>query len=202
VSIPSRNLKRYEYIGDMEKHIKERAVLDFYDRIPFWYNELKKIPLSDSIIEIGCSHGGFLKYCRDRGFQQCIGIELTEGVCEFARNTFGVEMICADFPNVEVTEKAGIVCAFDVLEHVENPLPALRKMVELGKYVMVQIPFYSGENLKDFPYFDAGVHLYLPSEKAIDKLFKIAGLEITSKVQGAFIKNLTITGRVKNEGIN
>lgn len=202
VSIKPRNIQRYDFVGALKEHIIERAVLDFYDRIPFWYNELQKIPLRNSVLEIGCSHGGFLKYCRERGVVKWVGIELNEELCQYARDTFNIEMICADFPDMEINEKFDIVCGFDLIEHLENPLAGLKKMAELGEYIVIQIPIYSGEALKDFPYFDAGVHLFIPSEKAINLLFKLAGLELVSSVQGAFRKNLTMIGKVINEKKN
>jgi SAM-dependent methyltransferase len=202
VSIKPRNIQRYDFVGALKKHIIERSYLDFADRIPFWFNELKKIPLNDSILEIGCSHGGFLYYCNVFGFSRCGGVELIEELCQYARDTFNIKMVCADFPNVKIDEKFDIVCGFDIIEHLENPLEGLKKMAELGEYVVIQIPIYSGEALLDFPYFDAGVHLFIPSEKAINHLFDLARLELISSVQGAFKKNLTIIGRVKDESIN
>jgi SAM-dependent methyltransferase len=187
--------RRYDFVGLMEKHVQERSVLDFEDRIPFWYQQLCQTSLKQSILEIGCSHGGFLKYCRDNGFKRCVGVELNEGTCDFARNTFNIEMICGDFPDVEINEKFDIVCGFDLLEHLSDPLKALRKMASLSnKYVMIQIPVYSDEELSAYPYFDAGIHLFLLSEKAIGQLFGLAGIKIILSVPGAFRKNLTMIG--------
>jgi len=202
VSVKPRNIQRYDFSGVLKKHIIERSYLDFADRIPFWFNELKKIPLNDSVLEIGCSHGGFLYYCNAFGFSRCVGVELNEELCQYVRDTFNIETICADFPDVEIDEKFDIVCGFDLIEHLENPLAGLKKMAELGKYVVIQIPIYSGEALDYFPYFDAGVHLFIPSKKTINKLFDLAGLELISCVDGAFKQNLTMIGKVKDESIN
>jgi len=202
ISLRPRDTMRYHFVGVLKEHIANRAVLDFKDRIPFWFNELQKIPLNDSILEIGCSHGGFLKHCRDKGFNWCVGVELPHELCQYARDTFNIEMVCADFPNVEINYKFDIVCGFDLIEHLENPLAGLKKMAELGKYVVIQIPIYSGEALDYFPYFDAGVHLFIPSKKTINKLFDLAGLELISCVDGAFKQNLTMIGKVKDESIN
>ena len=176
--------------------IDQRAKDDFDNRIPFWGGQLKAIPGCTSILEIGSCHGGFLYYCcKDLGFIRLVGIEISEGTCDFARKTFGVEMICGEFPNVEINEKFDLVCGFDVLEHFSKPLDAMRKMKSLGEYVMVQTPCYRGEEMA-FPHFKSDEHLFIFNKKSIKLMFSVVGLSIISIVRGAFPWDITVIGEV------
>jgi len=175
--------------------IEQRAILDFGDRIPFWGEQLKAMPECTSILEIGSCHGGFLHHCKDLGCVRRVGVEISEGTCEFARKTFGVEMICGEFPNVEINEKFDVVCGFDVLEHFPEPLVALKKMKALGKYVMIQTPCYRGEEL-DFPHFNSDEHLFIFNEQSIKLMFSMAESSIIFLVKGTFPWDITIVGEV------
>lgn len=173
--------------------IEQRAKDDFNNRIPFWGEQLKSISDCKSILEIGCGPGGFLYYCKKHGFGNCVGIEISEGTCDFVRKTFGLNMICGNFPDVDINEKFDIVCGFDVLEHFQDPLKALAVMQLLGKYVMIQTPCYREEGLS-FSHFHAGEHLFIFNENSIKLLFDIIGLKIISSVQGAFPGDITVIG--------
>jgi 2-polyprenyl-3-methyl-5-hydroxy-6-metoxy-1,4-benzoquinol methylase len=175
--------------------IEQRAIDDFGNRIPFWGKLLEIIPERNSILEVGAAHGGFLHYCKNNGIERCVGIELTEEACEFAKKKFNVEMIWGDFPNIQINEKFDIVCGFDVFEHFQEPFKALMRMKELGKYIMIQTPGYT-DGVKDFPFFQADEHLFIFNEKAIKLIFSIAGISIIYFGEGAFTGDMLLIGRV------
>ena len=173
--------------------IEQRVKDDFNNRIPFWGKLLEKIPKRKSILEIGGCHGGFLHHCEENGFKQCVGIEISEGTCDFARKTFGLEMICGDFPNVDIKGEFDIVCGFDVLEHFSDPFAALMKMKSLGKYVMLQTPCYSGQGLK-FTHFKAGEHLYIFTSHSIAFLFSAVEMPILYFGDAYYPQDMMIIG--------
>src|SRR5438067_1183380 len=83
--------------------IEERADNDLRDRIPIWFNFLKGLKGdAKSVLEIGCAHGGFLYYCRERGIDRMVGVEVDAGTCEYARTRFNLPHVQAGlFPEVE-----------------------------------------------------------------------------------------------------
>ena len=183
-----RQVKEYGFPS-----IEQRAKDDFGNRIPFWGMLLKRISKAKSILEIGGCHGGFLQYCKEHGFERCLGVEISEGTCDFARKTFGLEMICGEFPNVIIDEQFDVVCAFDVLEHLPNPLESLKKMKSLGKYVLIQTPCYRGEREK-FTHFNPGEHLFVFNDRALDLLFNMIDLPIIYKGAAYWAQDMIVIG--------
>ena len=174
--------------------IEQRAKDDFYNRIPFWWDQLKTLPKLTSILEVGSAHGGFLQHCKDNGFTRCVGVEISEDTCSFARKTFDVDMICGEFPNIQIGELFDIVCGFDVLEHLSNPLKALIKMRLLGDYIMIQTPCYRNEGLS-FPHFQADEHLFIFTEDSLRLLFGMLNIPIIHSVKGAFPNDIFVIGK-------
>lgn len=173
--------------------IEQRAKDDFGNRIPFWWNRLVALPPMTSILEIGAGHGGFLSHCKQHDFTRCVGVEISENTCQFARDTFGVEMICGDFPDVDIPGEFDVVCAFDVLEHIPDPIKALTKMKEMGTYTVIQTPCYRGEGLS-FPHFQADEHVFIFTDVSIKILIESVGLKILTSVRGAYTNDICITG--------
>jgi 2-polyprenyl-3-methyl-5-hydroxy-6-metoxy-1,4-benzoquinol methylase len=194
------SFKNYWHDRQLNKYgfppIEQRAKNDFMDRIPFWYENIKELPIK-SVLEIGGAHGGFLHYCKIRGIGKCTGIEIDKDTCKFAEESFGLDMICGEFPNIEINEQYDLVCAFDVLEHFKNPYVSLLKMKLLGNKVMIQTPCYRKEGL-NFPHFNAEEHLFIFTETSLILLFRGAGLHITKSIKGFFANDITLIGESSN----
>lgn len=175
--------------------IEQRALDDFSNRIPFWGDLLfSNISDVDSVLEIGGCHGGFLHYCEEHKLKRCLGIEISEETCEFARKTFNVDMLCGTFPDVDIDERFDVVCGFDVLEHFPKPLDALLKMKSLGNYVMIQTPCYNGEGGR-FTHFNEGEHLFVFTDKALRLLFSKVGLSIVYIGPAYYPQDVIIIGK-------
>ena len=135
--------------------IEQRAVNDFNDRIPVWFRLLQELvqkykPKLNLLLEIGCSHGGFLHYCREHGVKNVVGNEPDEETCQFARDHFGLPYIYSGlFPDVKMPfEKFGVVVGFDVVEHFLDPVRALRKVEKLlseDGVFLFQVPCYHNQ---------------------------------------------------------
>lgn len=193
------DFQTYWHDRQIEKYgfppIEERAKADFFNRIPFWWDIIRNFHLN-SILEIGCGHGGFLYYCKKQGVGRCIGVEISEGTCNFARKNFDLSIIQGIFPDVIIDEYFNFVCAFDILEHLPNPIDALKEMSRLGDFIMIQTPCYRGEGI-NFPHFNKEEHLYIFTDKAIKILFDAANLNIINSCRGAFHQDITIIGGKK-----
>lgn len=179
--------------------IEERAVLDFADRIPVWYNIVASYSRNPgSILEIGCSYGGFLDFCRMRGIKDVVGIEVDEATCKFARRRFGLQNVVSGlFPDVElpITE-FDVITGFDLLEHLQDPVSAMntvKNMLNDGGIFFFQTPVYRGEDDK-WERFQPSEHLFLFDERNVRKLFEQAGLRILDILPAINFDDMFIIG--------
>ena len=73
------------------------------------------------LLEIGCSHGGFLGLAELAGFR-VTGIELNPWVADFARQSFGVDVRTGPIERQGFQRGSfDAICMFDVLEHLARP---------------------------------------------------------------------------------
>lgn len=97
-----------------------------------------------SILNIGCSTGRSSEYLS--GFGQVTSIEYDEFCCEFAREKTGLEIIHGSITELPFTEKKfDLVCAFDVIEHVENDQLAVNEMKRVVKengIIFITVPAF------------------------------------------------------------
>jgi SAM-dependent methyltransferase len=121
---------------------------EYYDleRSHWWFkareviikNNIKSI-VADSkkakpleILNIGCSTGRSSEYLSE--FGEVTSIEYDEFCCVFAREKTGLEIIHGSITELPFAEKAfDLVCAFDVVEHVEDHQLAVNEMKRVAK---------------------------------------------------------------------
>lgn len=166
--------------------IEERSKEDFDNRIPYWFDLLPEG--TTSLLEIGCAHGGFLKYCKDKGIQIVLGMEPNDKTCQYARRTFGISMLCGVFPEVYPNFRFDVVCAFDVMEHYQDPIRFLSTMKKIGKTIMVQIPCDGEDHMK------SKEHLYLFSNAGLRYLAEQAGVSVKLMKPSIFAHDLIMVG--------
>jgi SAM-dependent methyltransferase len=173
-------LKNFPTIGD-------RAGLYRSDgRLQQWLDLVEKYgPKTGKVIEIGCAPGVLLGELTARGYS-CTGVEISNDVAEWMRNSTGLEIHSGFFPGVELP-RCDLFLAFDVLEHSPCPLEFLKSAADhlLPNGVAIiqtaidrydyQPPF--GER---FDMFDDLEHLFLFTNQAMTSLAKEANLEIVS----------------------
>jgi len=183
--------------------IKARATLDLNDRIPVWHRLLTQVkPKIGSLLEIGCAHGGFLNYCRERGVKTVVGVEVDEETCRFASENFNLPHICCGlFPAVKLpVERFDAIAGFDVLEHFLDPVAALQGVaarLEDGGAFIFQTPCYHGKEDVKWSQFKPAEHIYLYSAASVRALCARAGLEVTEIAPGYFPEDMFVIGRKK-----
>jgi SAM-dependent methyltransferase len=80
------------------------------------------------LLEIGCAYGFFLLAAQRLGFE-ATGIEYSRSAAERARGATGLEIRQGAIDDVPLPdEHFDVVCFWDVIEHVEDPLVFMRKL--------------------------------------------------------------------------
>ena len=85
------------------------------------------------LLEVGCAYGFFLEAAQRAGFQ-VMGIEFSQVAAQFARERLGLEVHHGELERSPLLNNTfDIVCFWDVIEHVANPIEFLRAV----RYVTV-----------------------------------------------------------------
>jgi len=137
------------------------------DKFAWYYVEDKweyDIALNDiknakNCLEIGSGSGAFIKKAISRGIN-IVGIETSVDAVEKAHKAnLPVYLTSADEAINKLGSRPDVVLAFQVLEHIANPLPFIRMMVEaleIGGKLIICVPnansFYKyNDNILDVP---------------------------------------------------
>jgi SAM-dependent methyltransferase len=97
---------------------------------------------ADTMVEAGAAGGYFLAAARDAGID-AEGVELSASAAAFARNRLGVPVQVGPFESTTLPHPYDVVCAFHVLEHVEDPatfLEAARAATVPGGRLALEVP--------------------------------------------------------------
>lgn len=102
------------------------------------------IPAPAGLLEIGSAYGLFLAAAKKAGYE-VRGVELSATGAEHSRSAYGLDVFCgqlADSP----ADRASVICAFDTIEHVPDPLLFLRQVRERltgDGVVLLSLPYIS-----------------------------------------------------------
>ena len=134
---------------------------EYYDleRNHWWFvarekiisNYIKKI-ISDKILNqkelkilnVGCGPGRSSQYLTN--FGQVTSVEYDKDCCEFASERTGLEIINGSITELPFQDKSfDLVCAFDVIEHVEDDQLAVSEMKRVAKndgVLLITVPAF------------------------------------------------------------
>ena len=88
---------------------------------------------SGNLLDIGCAGGHFLAEAKRRGYRG-LGIEMNPRMAEYARRTYGVEVLDGSYERAEL-ESSGrrfdVIYMGDALEHLPDPQSALDRVRKL-----------------------------------------------------------------------
>ena len=113
----------------------------FFDRVA----DHLKVLAPASVLEFGCGEGFLLRELKQRGFTcpELVGVDLREDALLQARELHPEwRFDCADiFAWSSPRPAYDLVLASQVLEHIPNPLPVLRRLLELtSKDLVLTVP--------------------------------------------------------------
>lgn len=165
--------------------IEERYKNDKKDgRIDFWKKLIREIaPPPKNVIEVGCAYGGLLFELRRLGYN-VIGVEPDVKTVDWVREKLKIDIRVGLFPNVNLP-KCECFLAFDVLEHSYDPkkfIEGVEKILNPGGIAIIQTPI-DRYDLKPpfgerFDMFNDLEHLFIFTDKAMEKLIEGSGLKI------------------------
>jgi len=134
--------------------------------------KLRALTGGGRLVDVGIGTGLLLHLAREGGFQP-LGVEISPGAAEKARDEFGVEVRVGDFLEVAPDEPAAAITMADVLEHTRDPRRFLARAVELlrpGGALFVAVPnhrstlFWAADVLARVPGLASMVsRLYVPN---------------------------------------
>jgi len=128
---------------------------------------LKKIekshPGKGTMLEIGCAAGFFLDVARHQGWN-VTGVEISPEIAEFGRNELNLDIKTGRFETLDLPENSyDIIVAWDVIEHVLNPVNFIikaRRLLNHDGFLVLGTP-----NVGSLAYFlrrNQWVHLRPP----------------------------------------
>jgi SAM-dependent methyltransferase len=96
------------------------------------------------VLEIGSGYGLFLAAAKTAGYD-VRGVELSRTGAEHSRTRLGLDVFCGQLADAPV-EQADVVCFWDTLEHVPDPLVFLQEVgrrLAPGGVFALSIPYFS-----------------------------------------------------------
>lgn len=137
------------------------------------------------ICEMGSGYGEALKYFKDAGFTNIIGVENSKHRADLVQKILGFQVLQGEFENSRVQEELlkrkpiGLIFSHQVLEHVYHPQEIFEKisaLQDLGDYVIVAVPNATGEHINHGPLFLPHLHSF--TKESLEILLYKNGYEI------------------------
>jgi ADP-heptose:LPS heptosyltransferase len=141
-------------------------------------------PAPGSVLEIGGSHDGFLRHCKEQGVGTAVGIEAAR---------------LMDSPLSQ--DNLDVVAAFNVLERQANPVAAISRVREIlapKGIVLLQVPCHSNQGASWSRLIPENLYLY--SQGGIHDLLRYCGFEVVALRRGTEPDQMCVVGRRRGDG--
>jgi 2-polyprenyl-3-methyl-5-hydroxy-6-metoxy-1,4-benzoquinol methylase len=89
---------------------------------------LQRYTAAPKLLDVGAGNGYFVHLARTEFHIPADGLEISTAEADYARDTFGLELLRGDLTNV--TGPYEVITSFNVLEHVKEPAALLEQMSE------------------------------------------------------------------------
>jgi len=89
---------------------------------------LQRYTAAPKLLDVGAGNGYFVYLARTEFGMPADGLEISAAEADYARETFGVELLRGDLS--VVTGRYDVITSFNVLEHVKEPTSLLDEMTE------------------------------------------------------------------------
>jgi len=139
-----------------------------------------------AVLDVGCSSGAFLFHIKDK-VKEAVGVEIDPEAAKFASERCGCPVYTDYLAETPLAKRSfDAVCAFQVMEHVGNPLEFLLQLKDYAKedgLLYVEVPnlrdvLVSAFDLPNYrTFYFRSAHLFYFSERSLRILLDQAGLE-------------------------
>lgn len=159
-------------VQSAEEHFYDKVTQhDAENRILFISNN---IDISDKkILEIGSASGGLLEKLQEYGAKEAIGIELDKEYSKFVQER-GLKVFTRPIEELKFMEEFDAVVSFHTLEHVYDPMAAIKAVYaalkpdgsfwgEVPNQNDWRIQIFDNEVIKRFHYYSSHYYYYSPT---------------------------------------
>lgn len=127
----NQNEADYKSCGFEELFKNEERYFWFKARKDFINKMMQKyIPKDSKIIEIGAGTGNVTKYLLANGYQNISVGEMHLNALDYAKSYGIKDRFCFNILKSPFSEEFDCVCAFDVIEHIDDDLCALQNIAK------------------------------------------------------------------------
>lgn len=147
-----------QYFGHFFKKYDFQEVMYYYRFFQGWIRFLERfLPLKNGkgkkVLEVGCGIGAFAKILDERDFE-VIATDISAFIIEKAKkNLPNIDFQVLDIEkNEKVKNKFDYIFAFEILEHLKDPIKALKNikiMLKDGGSLVFSTPYPTKESLAD-----------------------------------------------------
>ncbi|MFA5779072.1 MAG: class I SAM-dependent methyltransferase [Elusimicrobiota bacterium] len=188
-----QNLKDY-YTGEYRKlytpvigrSLNSKELFDIC--LPYQKNRIDELKHAlgpqKKLLDVGCASGAFLHAVKSH-VMECVGIEFNSANARFVEEVLGIKVYTKHIEYVDLPhESFDIITAFQVLEHIEDPvkfLVGINNLLKPGGIICIEVPnvqdvLLSVYNVK--PYADFWFrepHIFNYSPKTLTMVLKKSG---------------------------
>ena len=128
-----RNVKQKSYLQKFSRSLKKLfSKATKRDKSAIFYNKLLRyLPPKSKVLDIGCGDGSFI--CKASESFVCTGIEISDYLASLAKKRPGIKIITGNFLNTDfMNEKYSGITLISILEHLDDPMSAIKKCFELS----------------------------------------------------------------------
>ena len=191
------DLKKYyndSYRDGLYKEFVEASHMKMVNA-KYRFNKVKSYLSSEKILDVGCSDGHFLKILENQG-NEAEGIDISEVAVSQARLK-GVKAYCAELDTFTSKLKYNTIIAFDIIEHLLNPLDfidAIKTHLNKGGNLILSTPnkrsVFRRIMGKNWYFYIPEEHMHYFDNVTIQKILERNGFSIIK--QSRFSKPLTL----------
>ena len=140
-----------------------------------------------TLLEAGSAGGYFIEAARHHGID-AEGVEVAESAAQFATEHLGVPVHHGTFETHQPTHPYDAVCAFHVLEHVEDPntlLRTARTHLNPGGHLGIEVPNIASAAARrlgrSWPHLETRFHRWHFTPESLTRLVRTHGFEVVSR---------------------